>query len=93
MSPGEWPITLTGMESVRVTLYTRPDCHLCADARAALDRVEAATGVGWTEVNIDGDIELERDYAEMIPVIMLDGRQHGYWRVEEERLRRDLLAS
>jgi glutaredoxin len=70
----------------RITLYTRAGCHLCDDAKAALDRI----GEPWTEVDIAGDPELEADYAEMIPVIMLDGRIHGYFRVESERLVRDL---
>jgi hypothetical protein len=63
---------------------------LCDEAKTALDRVAAVSGATWTEVDIEGDIELEREYAEMIPVITLDGRMHGYFRVEEDRLLRDL---
>jgi glutaredoxin len=74
----------------RVTLLTRADCHLCDDARAALDRVAARTGESWAEVSVDGDLELERDYGDRLPVVLLDGKEHGYWRVEEDRLVRDL---
>ena len=74
------------MPESRITLYTRPGCHLCEDAKRALDQI----GEPWTEVDITGDADLEGDYAEMIPVIMLDGRIHGYYRVEAERLLRDL---
>ncbi|GIF70692.1 glutaredoxin family protein [Asanoa siamensis] len=74
----------------RITLLTRVDCHLCDDARAALDRVAARTGSGWTEVDVASDIELERDYGDRLPVVLLDGAEHGYWRVEEDRLVRDL---
>jgi glutaredoxin len=70
----------------RLTLYTRPGCHLCEVAVEALERI----GERFIEVDISGDPELEAEYGDRIPVIMLDGKEHGYWRVEEERLRRDL---
>ncbi|GGM12754.1 glutaredoxin family protein [Micromonospora yangpuensis] len=76
----------------RLTLITRPGCHLCDDAKAALDRVVAVTGDKWIEKDVSGDIELEREYGERLPVVLLDGREHGYWRVEEERLLRDLTT-
>ena len=76
----------------RITLITRPGCHLCDVAKEALDRVTAASGEPWSELSVDTDIELEREYGERLPVILLDGRDHGYWRVEEERLLRDLAA-
>lgn len=73
----------------RLRLYTRPGCHLCEDAVAALARI----GEPFEEVDISGDRELEADYGDRIPVIVLDGKEHGYWRVEEERLRRDLARA
>ncbi|MFG3598758.1 glutaredoxin family protein [Micromonospora chersina] len=76
----------------RLTLITRPDCHLCEDAKAALDRVVAVTGDRWIEKDVTGDLELEREYGDRLPVVLLDGREHGYWRVEEERLLRDLTT-
>jgi len=77
----------------RLTLITRPNCHLCEEAKEAMARVAAATGEEWTELDVTGDIELEREYGDRLPVILLDGKEHGYWRVEEERLLRDLRAS
>ncbi|MEV4618224.1 glutaredoxin family protein [Asanoa sp. NPDC049573] len=77
----------------RVALVTRADCHLCDAARAALDRVAARTGEEWTELDVSDDIELERDYGDRLPVVLLDGAEHGYWRVEEDRLTRDLESS
>jgi hypothetical protein len=71
----------------RVTLISRDGCHLCEVAEQALDRI--APG-GWTRVDVDSSIELQRDYGDRVPVVLLDGAEHGYWRVEEERLRRDL---
>jgi glutaredoxin len=70
----------------RITLYTRPGCHLCEVAVTALEEI----GEPFEEVDITSDAELEMEYSERIPVIMLDGKEHGYWRVEKERLLRDL---
>ncbi|MER7002094.1 glutaredoxin family protein [Dactylosporangium sp. NPDC000555] len=78
---------------MRLVLYTRPGCHLCEDAKAVLDRVAAATGEGFTEIDITGDDDLEEEYGFRIPVLLLDGKEHGYWRVEEDRLRNDLRLS
>jgi glutaredoxin len=78
------------MSEPRLTLLTRPGCHLCEAAREALARVAAATGERWVETDVTGDLELERDYGDRLPVVLLDGREHGYWRVEEDRLLRDL---
>ena len=74
----------------RLTLVVRPDCHLCAVAREALDRVAEASGQRWHELDVTRDVDLEREYGDRVPVILLDGKEHGYWRVEEERLLRDL---
>ncbi|MGF7237658.1 MAG: glutaredoxin family protein [Frankia sp.] len=76
----------------RVTLLTRPGCHLCDDARAAVLRIAADCQVRWREVNIDTSAELADSYGDRVPVTLLDGREHGYWRVDEARLRRDLTV-
>jgi glutaredoxin len=70
----------------RIQLLTRPGCHLCEVAKEALERI----GEPWVEVDIERDPELDAEYGDRIPVVLLDGKEHGYWRVEEERLRRDL---
>ena len=71
----------------RVLLYSKPGCHLCDDARAVVQRVCTELGVGWTEVDISGDPELNARYWEQIPVTFVDGRQHDFWRVDPRRLR------
>ena len=78
------------MAEPRLTLVTRPDCHLCDVAKEAIVRVAAATGESWRELDVTSDLELEREYGDRVPVTLLDGREHGYWRVEEDRLLRDL---
>jgi glutaredoxin len=77
---------------LRVTLIGRPGCHLCDTARATIERVTAELGVGWQEHSIDTDPRLREEWAEQIPVTLVDGRQHDYWRVDETRLRAALSA-
>lgn len=74
----------------RLTLISRAGCHLCEVAEQALDRVATATGETWVRLDVDADDELVKEYSDRVPVLLLDGREHGYWRVEEERLLRDL---
>lgn len=74
----------------RITLLVRAECHLCQYAREALTRVRAATGVSWLEIDVDSDPELEREYGGRVPVVLLDGREHDYFRVDEQRLVRAL---
>jgi glutaredoxin len=74
------------MSEPRIRLLTRPGCHLCEVAVETLARI----GEPWVEVDIESDPELDAEYGDRIPVVLLDGKEHGYWRVEEERLRRDL---
>jgi hypothetical protein len=76
----------------RLVLVTRVGCHLCDVAKEAMDRVAAATGESWHEVDVDGDRDLLDEYSDRVPVVLLDGKEHGYWRVEEDRLRRDLAG-
>ena len=71
----------------RVTLISRDGCHLCTEAEAILDRILPGQ---WERVDVDSSIELERDYGDRVPVVLLDGAEHGYWRVEEARLLRDI---
>ena len=59
-----------------IVLYSRPDCHLCDEARAGLEQMRAE-GLGFKlrEIDIDADDELLRAYLERIPVIEIDGRE------------------
>ncbi len=76
--------------SVRVTLIGKPDCHLCDDARAIVATVCGELDIGWEERSILDDPALADLYWEQIPVILVDGAQHDFWRVDALRLRRAL---
>ncbi|MER5767730.1 glutaredoxin family protein [Streptomyces sp. NPDC001985] len=73
-----------------VTLIGKPGCHLCDDARAVVERVCGGVGASWEEKDITRDEALHRAYWEQIPVVLIDGEQHTFWRVDPERLRRAL---
>ena len=76
----------------RITLVSKPGCHLCDEARAVIERVATDLGVGWQERSIADDPALAEQYWEQIPVTFVDGRQHDYWRVDEHRLRAALAG-
>jgi glutaredoxin len=75
-----------------ITLLTRPGCHLCADARAVVARVAAELAVSWEERDITASPDDLARYSEMIPVTLIDGVCHDYWRVSEDRLRAALAG-
>ena len=79
--------------TARVTLYSKPGCHLCDDARAVIERVCADLGESYDEVSILDDPALLERYAEEIPVTLVDGKQHDFWRVDEARLRAALASA
>ncbi|QTX03612.1 glutaredoxin family protein [Agromyces archimandritae] len=84
---------------VRVTLIGKPGCHLCDDARAVVGEVveevragRRAPSITVEERSIEDDAGLAAKYAEEIPVVLVDGRMHAYWRVDPERLRKALTG-
>jgi len=77
----------------RVTIYSRPGCHLCDVAREVVERVCTDLGEEYVEVSIDEDPELRERFTDEVPVTFVDGRQHDFWRVDEARLRAALARS
>jgi glutaredoxin len=75
-----------------VTLIGKPGCHLCDDARAVIEKVAGETGAAVEERDINQDEDLYARYWEQIPVVLVDGEQHTFWRVDEKRLRAALTA-
>ncbi|MEU4740551.1 glutaredoxin family protein [Actinosynnema sp. NPDC023658] len=73
--------------SHHVTLMSRVDCHACEQAKAELERICGELGVPWDVQDVDADRELRAEYGDRVPVILVDGQEHGYWTVEEDRLR------
>ncbi|HET9255872.1 MAG TPA: glutaredoxin family protein [Pseudonocardiaceae bacterium] len=70
-----------------VTLLVRAGCHACAAARDDIQRICDELGVPWRTSDVDADRELRAEYGDRVPVILIDGREHGFWTVHEQRLR------
>lgn len=84
------PGYLGTMPKPEVVLITKADCHLCEAARDAVGRVTAELGLEWTEQLVDNQPDLREQYAEEIPVVLVDGIQRDFWKIDETRLARVL---
>jgi hypothetical protein len=71
----------------RVTVMTRAQCHSCDTAIEDVRRICDELGVPWSAEDVDADPELRAEYGDRVPVLLVDGAEHGFWRVEERRLR------
>ncbi|MDJ1372300.1 glutaredoxin family protein [Gulosibacter molinativorax] len=67
--------------------YEKPGCHLCEDALSVVSAEVERTGATLRRHNILEDRELQRQYGELIPVVVIDGVQHSTWFVQDARLR------
>jgi len=76
--------------TARLQLLTREGCHLCAEATAVLAGVAAEAGLEPVEVDVDADPELQAEYGDRVPVVLLDGREHSYFSVDVPWFQRDL---
>ena len=77
-------------DAARVVVYSKPGCHLCEDACREIARIAAELGVTWSERDISRDDDLMAQWAEYVPVVLVDGKVHGWFRVDETRLRQAL---
>ncbi|MCW0212319.1 MAG: glutaredoxin family protein [Pseudonocardia sp.] len=75
-----------------MTILTRVGCHLCETAEAEVARICGELGVPWAATDVDSDVELRAEYGDRVPVILIDGKEHGFWRVEEKRFRASLAG-
>jgi glutaredoxin len=76
--------------SAEITVYSRPGCHLCAEAMAALRALQGELRFELRERDIDEDEALQRAYFERIPVIALDGEELFDYFIDEALLRERL---
>ena len=77
---------------MKVTLYTRRGCHLCDEAKRAIDSARRRNAFDYEEFDIDSDPELRRLYDEEVPVIAIDGRKVFKYRLTAEELVKKLEA-
>jgi hypothetical protein len=85
------------MNRPQVQLLTRGGCGICARLHARLVELAGELGFELTATDVDtaaasGDTGLRTEFGDRLPVVMLDGREHSYWEIDEARLRADLAA-
>ena len=78
------------MPALELTLLTRPGCHLCDEAKAAMQPLLAEFGATLREVNVDSDDALRAAHGHDIPVVLLAGRKLAKHRIDVAQLRRQL---
>ncbi|MDH6235628.1 glutaredoxin family protein [Cryobacterium sp. CG_9.6] len=88
------------MPNIHLTLIGKPGCHLCDDARAVVTSVmqnvveeRPAPQIVLEELSILDDAALQALYVEDIPVLLINGKVHNYWRIDPVRLRTALLEA
>jgi glutaredoxin len=79
--------------TARITLVGKPGCHLCDDAREAVHRIRAGYDTSYEELSILDDTTLFEEYAEEIPVVLINDRVHTIWRVDPTRLTQALTEA
>jgi glutaredoxin len=73
-----------------MTVYSRPGCHLCEQAMAALRRLQSELDFRLQELDITNDEAMHRDYFERIPVVALDGEELCEYFLDEALVRERL---
>jgi glutaredoxin len=76
---------------IRLTLYSRADCHLCHDMRAVVDAVGRDVPLALEEVDVDADPALAAAYGAEVPVLCVNGRKAFKYRVDAAALRARLV--
>jgi hypothetical protein len=85
------------MSRPHVELLIREGCTICARVQARLVELAAELGLDLSVTDVDavaaaGNPGLRAEFGDRLPVILLDGREHSYWDIDEERLRADLAC-
>lgn len=83
------------MNRAHVELLTRAGCGICERVHGRLAELAAELGFDLSSTDVDvaaaaGDSALRAEFGDRLPVVLLDGREHSYWDVDEGRLRVDL---
>ena len=70
---------------MRLTIYSRPGCHLCDEMKAVVSRAirTARADAAIEEIDISGDPQLEAAYGLEVPVLLIDGKKAAKYRVTE----------
>jgi len=77
--------------STQVVIYSRVSCHLCQEAEKNVREVMTEIPFELEVIYIDGNQELERLYSEEVPVTLINGAKHDYFRVDRKRFSEAIL--
>lgn len=77
----------------QLTLYSRPDCHLCEDMETTIKKISGKTSVDLKIVDISNNETLETQYGQEIPVLFIDGRKVAKYKISEQELQEALIAN
>jgi hypothetical protein len=85
------------MKRAHVELLTRAGCGICERVHGRLAELAAELGFDLSSTDVDaaaaaGNNALRAEFGDRLPVVLLDGREHSYWEVDEDRLRADLAG-
>jgi len=69
----------------QVTIYSRRNCHLCEVAKEVVESAKNEAEFDFEVIFIDGDSGLEKEYGEEVPVTLINGKRHDYFRVDRTR--------
>lgn len=75
----------------KVVIFSRQNCHICHEAEKIVREVLSEISFDLEVVNIDGNAELESLYGEEVPVTMINGAKHDYFRVDKKRFSEAVL--
>jgi glutaredoxin len=79
-------------EPRQVLLYTRKGCHLCEVVKESLLKLHRRGGFQWSEIDVDSDEKLRREYNDQVPVVFIDGRKAFKYRMDEREFLRKLAG-
>ena len=72
---------------IEVSIYSRANYHLCEQALDVLEQISVEIPFTIMKIFIDGDSELEKKYGEQVPVILINGKPHDFFRVDPKRFK------
>lgn len=76
----------------KVTVFSRTGCHLCEIAIDKINSIKDELNFDLEIKLIDADAELEKEFGEQVPVIMIDNKIHDYWRVDLDRFSKEIKS-
>jgi len=75
-----------------VIVYSRKGCHLCEVVKESLGKLSRQGGFTWSEIDVDTNIELRRQFNDEVPVVFIDGRKAFKYHMDEREFLRKLVS-